>query len=88
MLNTDFIYLNNFTKIRVNLAVNTLCESVAREMQENEGGNQIYTEIHTSLCNDVWHSLVNTDESIAEIEKKSIKNSCFFNGKLNLNMNS
>jgi hypothetical protein len=25
-------------------------------MQENEGGNQIYTEIHTSLCNDVWHS--------------------------------
>jgi hypothetical protein len=53
MLNTDFIYLNNVTKIRVNLAVNTLCESVAREMQENEGGNQIYTEIHTSLCNDV-----------------------------------
>jgi hypothetical protein len=47
-------------------------------MQENEGGNKIYTEIHTSLCNDVWHSLVNTDESIAEIEKKSIKNSCFF----------
>jgi translation initiation factor IF-3 len=47
MLNTDFIYLNNFTKIRVNL------EYFAREMQENEGGNKIYTEIHTSLCKDV-----------------------------------
>ena len=75
-LNADCIYLNNFTKMRVNLAVNTLCESVAREMQESENdatkSTQKYIQVSAKMF-DILNSQIAikdcTDERIAEIEK-------------------
>ena len=47
-LNADCIYLNNFTKMRVNLAVNTLWVGGQRNARKWKWCNKINTEIHSS----------------------------------------
>ena len=38
------LYVNNFSKMRVNLAVNTLCQAVAVEMAENKNEDTTSTQ--------------------------------------------
>jgi hypothetical protein len=53
-LNTDAIYLNNFSKMRVNLAVNTLSQNVAVEMEENEIEVTKSTQEYIKIPNDLF----------------------------------
>ena len=56
-LNTDAIYLNNFSKMRVNLVVNTLSQNVAVEMEENENEVTKSTQEFIKYCSSLFNIL-------------------------------
>ena len=60
-LNSDAIYLNNFSKMRVNLAVNTLSQNVAVEMEENENEVTKSTQEYIKYCSSLFNILNSQD---------------------------
>ena len=56
-LNHDAIFINNFSKMRVNLAVHALSESVAEEMKQNENEATKSTQIYIKKCSEMFEIL-------------------------------
>ncbi|CAC5385467.1 unnamed protein product [Mytilus coruscus] len=64
-LNADAIYLNNFSKMRVNLAVHTLSNAVAKEMEENENEVTKATQKYIKVSSRIFE-ILNSEEPVKE----------------------
>ena len=80
-LNTNAIYLNNFIKMRVNLAVNTLSQAVAVEMEEHENEVTKSTQKYIKYCSSLFNILNSETPFIDDNDPRLKQISGFMIGK-------
>jgi hypothetical protein len=71
-LSAESVYLNNFSKMRVNLAVHTLYPIVAQEMLEHENTATSSTQTYILKCSRLFQ-ILNSEDPIKVIEDPRIK---------------
>ena len=67
-LSAESVYLNNFSKMRVNLGVHALNAIVAREMLEQENTATSSTQTYILKCSRLFQ-ILNSKDPIKVIEK-------------------